>query len=202
MALPWTVDSALSPSLESLLYPIAAKPIRGRGSHGVKVCRNPAHQSAHSSALFKESPVAMLEEYLWGQKATVTVMPPFQDHPAYYELPLVVRFNHEDGIAPYNGVVVVTAKSRVLTPHEEAQNPRYQETSQQCEEFTEAKDSVFAIFDVNMKSNMTDPGRTGREDQASLTAMAASALGWDYPELLARMLKSARTLQDLRSLDI
>ncbi|KIW27833.1 uncharacterized protein PV07_07534 [Cladophialophora immunda] len=215
----WTLNSTSSLSLETLPYPIVAKPIRGRGSHGVKVCRNPPDLSAHLSALFKESPIAMLEEYLCGQEATVTVMPPSEDHPDYYALPLVVRFNHEDGIAPYNGVVAVTANSRVLTPHEEARNPRYQETSKECEDvarllrvtapiridvrqFTEATASKFAIFDVNMKPNMTGPGRPGRENQASLTAMAAGALGWDYSELLVRMLKSARKLQDLRQMDI
>ncbi|KIY03280.1 uncharacterized protein Z520_01747 [Fonsecaea multimorphosa CBS 102226] len=215
----WTLDSTSSLSLETLPYPIVAKPIRGRGSHGVKVCRNSSDLSAHLSVLFKESPIAMAEEYLSGQEATITVMPPSEDREGYYALPLVVRFNHQDGIAPYNGVVAVTANSKALTPHEAAANPRYQEISKECEEvarllrvtapiridvrqLTEATDSQFAIFDVNMKPNMTGPGRPGREDQASLTAMAASALGWDYPELLVKMLKSARTLQDLRQMDV
>lgn len=45
---------------------------------------------------------------------------------------------------------------------------------------------------------MTGPGRPGREDQASLTAMAAASLGWDYPRLLEEILKSAATLHALR----
>ncbi|OAP65538.1 hypothetical protein AYL99_01510 [Fonsecaea erecta] len=215
----WIIDSASSLSFENFPYPIVAKPIRGRGSHGVKVCHSPSDLSTHLTALLKESPIVMLEEYLCGQEATVTVMPPCEGHAGYYALPLVVRFNHEDGIAPYNGVVAVTANSRVLTPHEQDQNPRYQGISKECEEvarllrvtapiridvrqFTETTDSKFAIFDVNMKPNMTGPGRPGREDQASLTAIAAAALGWDYPELLVRILKSARTLQDLRQMDV
>ena len=48
---------------------------------------------------------------------------------------------------------------------------------------------------------MTGPGRPGREDQASLTLIAASALGWDYKELLLRILKSAPTLKILRGLE-
>lgn len=47
---------------------------------------------------------------------------------------------------------------------------------------------------------MTGPGRPGREDQASLTALAASEYGWDYPTLLSRILESSSTLQDLRSI--
>ena len=46
---------------------------------------------------------------------------------------------------------------------------------------------------------MTGPGRPGREDQASLTAMAAQVLGWDYPRLLVHILNSAQTLEHLRN---
>jgi len=46
---------------------------------------------------------------------------------------------------------------------------------------------------------MTGPGRPGRENQASLTAMAADALGWDYPALLRHMLDSASSLEKLRT---
>ena len=161
----------------------------------------------------------MLEEYLSGQEATVTVMPPSEDHPEYRALPLVVQFNHEDGIAPYNGIVAVTANSKVLTPEEQALNPQYAEINKECEEaarllrvtasiridvrqFSPETDSLFALFDVNMKPNMTGPGRPGREDQASLTAMAAGGLGWDYAGLLTRMLKSARKLRTLRNMEI
>ena len=46
---------------------------------------------------------------------------------------------------------------------------------------------------------MTGPGRPGREDQSSLTALAASALGWSYADLLQNMLQSACTIEDLRN---
>lgn len=45
---------------------------------------------------------------------------------------------------------------------------------------------------------MTGPGRPGREDQASLTAMAAEAHGWSYSELLREILSSASSLRELR----
>lgn len=47
---------------------------------------------------------------------------------------------------------------------------------------------------------MTGPGRPGRENQASLTAMAAAAVGWTYPTLLQKMLATACTLEKLRML--
>lgn len=47
--------------------------------------------------------------------------------------------------------------------------------------------------------NMTGPGRPGRERQASLTALAAAGLGWDYPTLLLKMLESSTPLHDLRN---
>jgi len=49
---------------------------------------------------------------------------------------------------------------------------------------------------------MTGPGRPGREDQASLTAMAAMGLGWDYPTLLTKILDSAKTLKELREMSL
>jgi hypothetical protein len=47
---------------------------------------------------------------------------------------------------------------------------------------------------------MTGPGRPGREEQASLTALAAAPLGWDYPRLLLEMLSTAVPLQRMRDL--
>lgn len=51
---------------------------------------------------------------------------------------------------------------------------------------------------------MTGPGRPGREDQASLTALAAAGPGWDYGRLLREMLGTAVSLGELssRSVDV
>lgn len=46
---------------------------------------------------------------------------------------------------------------------------------------------------------MTGPGRPGREDQASLTLLAAEALGWDFLHLLKETLKTSQTLGGLRA---
>jgi hypothetical protein len=40
----------------------------------------------------------------------------------------------------------------------------------------------------------------GREDQASLTALAAAKLGWQYPRLLLEMLSTAVPLQQMRDI--
>lgn len=59
------------------------------------------------------------------------------------------------------------------------------------------------MFRVSKKSqNMTGPGRPGREDQASLTAIAAKALGWNYDKLLQEILASASTLRTMRDVEI
>ncbi|KAI3528316.1 fungal specific transcription factor domain-containing protein [Colletotrichum filicis] len=216
----WTIhsDPAVATKIEQLQlpFPIVAKPIRGRGSHGVRVCQNIEDLIAHTKVLFQESPSIMLEEYLSGEEATITVMPPNGEKKDYWSLPIVTRFNHQDGIAPYNGVVAVTANSRVITAKEE-EDPAYGRISRECEaaaralgvaapiridvrRFSERPGSDFALFDVNMKPNMTGPGRPGRDDQASLTLLAAEALGWDYPELLRQVLNTSSTLKTLRGL--
>lgn len=72
----------------------------------------------------------ILEEYLPGEEVTITVMPPGRylfpstategdkheerEYNEYWALPAVGRFNHHDGVAPYNGVVAVTQNSKLL----------------------------------------------------------------------------------------
>ncbi len=49
---------------------------------------------------------------------------------------------------------------------------------------------------------MTGPGRPGREDQASLTALAAKGVGVDYRQLLMEIVESAKTLRQLRDMEV
>lgn len=220
----------------NLAFPIVAKPCRGRGSAGVRLCRTAAELAQHVGSLYQDSSVVMLEEFLQGEEATVTVMPPSSSTTDYWALPVVTRFNHEDGIAPYNGNVAVTLNSRAVSAEDFAADGAYAEVARQCEGVArllrvtapiridvrrrgDERGSEFVLFDVNMKpvsgvvsvfwrdvladagsQNMTGPGRPGREEQASLTALAAAQLGWDYSRLLLEMLSTAVPLQRLLEL--
>ncbi|KAJ5317081.1 hypothetical protein PENANT_c029G05539 [Penicillium antarcticum] len=162
-------------------YPIVGKPVRGRGSHGVK--------------------------------ATITAMSPYPESCGYWAMAPVMRFNHDNGIAPYNETVAVTDNSRVIS-NELADDPAYGMIIRQCERVASLIKATapiridirrfrpeageFAIFDVNMKPNMIGPGRPARKDQASSTAMAATACGWDYTRLLQEILKGASALETFR----
>ncbi|GAQ02689.1 hypothetical protein ALT_0010 [Aspergillus lentulus] len=193
-------------------FPVVGKPVRGRGSHGVKLCHDPAQLKQHVETLLEESPLVMVEEYLTGEEATITVMPPSPERREYWSMPPVTRFNHADGIAPYSGVTAVTANSRAVT-EKEMEDPAYgtiMEESKKVAQLIRAtapirvdvrrfsESSNFALFDINMKPNMTGPGRPGREDQASLTAIAAAAMGWDYGTLLQKILAGAQPLSVFR----
>lgn len=168
----WTVDLGTDPRpyllKQDLPFPIVGKPIRGRGSQGVKVCYSFDELYDHLRVLSQDSSMVMLEEYLSGEEATVTVMPPSEEHPDYWPTPIVTRFNHEGGIAPYNGVVAVTANSRVLIPEEAKKDERYEQAAKECVEvakllrvtapiridirrFNKDPGSQFALFDINMK---------------------------------------------------
>ncbi|KAH8689584.1 hypothetical protein BGW36DRAFT_391167 [Talaromyces proteolyticus] len=211
----WMVTSENLPEVIQKIhkYPIVGKPVRGRGSHGVKVCHNPLQLQNHVESLLSESPVVMLEEFLAGEEATITVMPPTPTLPLYWSMVPVRRLNHDNGIAPYNGVVAVAANSRVVSD-DEFKDPAYENIMRQCEAVAEIiratapirvdvrrfkEGSEFALFDINMKPNMTGPGRPGRDDQASLTAIAAAAMGWDYGTLLQNILEGAQPLNAFRS---
>ncbi|KAF4547591.1 O-methyltransferase domain-containing protein 5 [Elsinoe fawcettii] len=209
-------DSMRAARLE---FPIVAKPIRGRGSHGVKVCRSMDTLVSHASEILAESPRILLEQFLSGTEGTITVMPPTSERPEYWAMPVVVRFNHMEDIAPYNGVVAVAANSKVPTAEEIQDDPALARVSRECEKVAELLQfkapiridirrlskvprAPFALFDVNAKPNMTVPGRPGRDDQASLLAIAATALGWDSTRLLLEILKTATPLSALRKIDL
>lgn len=182
-----------------MTFPVVAKPVRGRGSHGVKVCRDRAELEEHlKGMLLVEDRIAMVEEFLRGEEATITVMPPShhsrpsscprsslaaldadkrlnQSHSqgaggskGYWSLPVVTRFNHADGIAPYSGAVAVSANSRALSRDEQDRDPAYGEICRECERvaallgvtapirvdvrrFGGDGGERFAVFDVNMK---------------------------------------------------
>lgn len=152
---------------QSLHYPLVGKPVRGRGSHGVKLCKDEETLRGHAQSLLNESSKIIVEEYLDGEEATVTVMPPSGSKPeGYWALPVVTRFNHSDGIAPYNGSVAVTANSRVVQKTEYIADPAYEQAARECEEVAALlkatapiridirrfkEGSKFALFDVNMK---------------------------------------------------
>lgn len=49
----------------------------------------------------------------------------------------------------------------------------------------------YLVFDLNMKPNMAGKGRPGRDDQDSLSGIAARGIGWDYKDLLEAMLSQS-----------
>lgn len=168
----WTVNLCTDPRSfllkECLPYPIVGKPIRGRGSQGVKVCYCFDELYNHLRTLSQDASIVMLEEYLSGEEATVTIMPPSREHPEYWAMPIVTRFNHEAGVAPYSGAVAVTANSRVLMPEEIEKDERYEQAAKECVEvakllrvtapiridirrFNRDLGSQFALFDINLK---------------------------------------------------
>ncbi|WP_413294748.1 ATP-grasp domain-containing protein [Bdellovibrio sp. HCB185ZH] len=199
----------------NLATPMMIKPIRGRGSQGVEVVKElPALKALvekwKASGEFGDA--LMAEEFLPGEEITITVMPAgtyrIQGETVVkgspWALPPVRRVNHIDGVAPYNGVVAVTANSVLLSPVE-AQEPSIQSAIRSCEragtlleihapiriDCRQNSAREYLLFDLNMKPNMTGPGRPGRDNQDSLSAIAARGIGWDYKDLLLAMLEQA-----------
>jgi len=196
-----------------LAFPLIIKPVRGRGSQGVTLVRDLPELQRASGALLDGGAFGnalIVEQFLDGQELTLTVLPRQDDLPAHLNsdaasaLPPVRRFNHDNGVAPYNGAVAVTQNSVALTP-EETEAPAVRALIADClraYELVGARAPIridcradatgrYRLFDLNMKPNMTGAGRPGREDQDSLTAIAARAVGWSYADLLARMTSAA-----------
>jgi carbamoylphosphate synthase large subunit len=105
--------------LEQMGLPLIAKPIRGRGSHGVTLVTTLEELDKAVEGLLEESDRVLVEEYLAGEEITITVMPPGEydvgtmslvnemmrkadcqnlgSKPSHWSLPVVTRFNHSNG---------------------------------------------------------------------------------------------------------
>ncbi|WP_075344634.1 ATP-grasp domain-containing protein [Tenacibaculum agarivorans] len=198
--------------LLELEFPLVLKPIRGRGSQGVTKINNRNELIENLTKMFSESSygnAAYVEQYLNGQEITITVMPQgnytINNNEKYFNrpwcLPAVKRFNHNNGIAPYNGIVAVMENSEVLSDNE-LHTTEIQEVYEHCVKSAELigikapiridcranEQGKYFLFDLNMKPNMTGPSRTHRVNQDSLTLLSARKIGWDYFDLLNNML--------------
>ncbi|MBN9295763.1 MAG: ATP-grasp domain-containing protein [Filimonas sp.] len=193
-------------------FPVVVKPILGRGSEGVTVVKNDAALKDVLTKAFRQNKYGdtlYVEEFLPGEELTVAVMPPGKYiiageeivHNEYWYLPPVKRFNHVDGIAPYNGTVAVVDNSCVLDDAV-AHSPAISKLCHQCviaAKLVEARAPIrvdcrsdfmgsFYLFDLNMKPNMTGASRPHRGDQDSLIMLAARKAGWTYADLLLNIL--------------
>ena len=208
-----------------LRFPLVVKPIRGRGSEGVCKVASLTELRHHADTLLSARDVGgharygdrlMLERFLSGTELTLTMMPPgtylldgaertFAQH---WPLPAMRRFNHQDGIAPYNGVVAVVRNS-VRVSEAERREPALQRLEAWCSvaagevqarapiriDCRSTEDGEFFLFDLNMKPNLTGAGRPGRDEQDSLSTLAAAGVGWSYAQLLLNMLHQAWRLE-------
>ena len=198
-------------------FPLIVKPVRGRGSQGVTLVENLGALSDAATALIEAATfgdILMVEEFLGGDEMTVTILPPTSPRPdgsrapTHWALPPVYRFDQRGGVAPYNGDVPVTANSIAIAP-ERLLEPAIVAMIDSCVTAAALVDArtairidcradrhgLFKLFDLNMKPNMTGPGRPGREDQDSLSAIAARAVGWGYVDLLLAMFAAKWTFQ-------
>ncbi len=201
-----------SASKQQLIFPIVIKPIRGRGSQGV-VRVNDKNSLIEQLIKYSQEKTygqaVYIEKFLSGRETTFTVMPPGkylihgrkERRDQYWCLPAVVRFNHQDGVAPYNGVVAVVENSKVLAD-EQLNAASMIKLKLQCEKaatLVQARAPIRIdcradekghdyLFDLNMKPNMTGPSRPHRLNQDSLTMIAARKIGWGYQDLIANIL--------------
>lgn len=154
----------------------------------------------------------IVEQYLPGEELAIAVMPPgeyrMQDRAqamqSHWSLPAVCRCRHEDGVAPYDDAAPLAGNSKPLD-RDEQQRPALRKLMDQCARAGALVDSRapiridcradeqgnYHLFDLNMKPNLTGPGRPDRNDRDSLIAMAARAAGWSYTDLLLNMLAQA-----------
>lgn len=195
-----------------LNYPIVLKPVRGRGSQGVIVVKNSEEYyegvvDLINAEIYGDKIIA--EEFLPGKEITITIMPPGvynvnnerKEKIKHWALPIVERYNHENNIAPYNGIVAVVNNSKILSTKEQ-KSEEIHNISRKCEfaagiigarapiriDCRKNKDGQYNLFDLNLKPNMTGASRPHRYNQDSLTMIASKAIGWKYTDLIHNIL--------------
>lgn len=196
----------------NLEFPIVLKPVRGRGSQGVMVVYDKKEFDEGVLKLISSKIYGtkiMMEEFLPGREITLTIMSPGNyiiknnnvEKKSHWALPAVERFNHENGVAPYNGIVAVINNSKILL-EEGLNSAEIRSITKKCEtaakivgakapiriDCRKNKNGEYYIFDLNMKPNMTGASREHRKNQDSLTMIAAKNIGWNYPELIQNIL--------------
>ncbi len=196
-------------------FPLVVKPLRGRGSQGVFLIKNKKELDDKLKVFFSNSDYGnsvYVEDYLSGQEVTITVMPAGVYHINNQAkkilkpwcLPAVKRFNHNNGIAPYNGNVAVMENSEVLE-NSELNSEAILTAYQNCESAAKLlnikapiridcranEKGEYFLFDLNMKPNMTGPSRPQRKNQESLSLLAAKKIEWSYFDLLKNMLNQS-----------
>ncbi|GFE74451.1 biotin carboxylase [Novosphingobium sp. TCA1] len=201
------LDAQLAPFADRT--PLVVKPLRGRGSQGVSVARTTEQLAAQVRDLAESrrfGAAIMLEQFLPGQEITITVMPAAcrEGAASPFALPPVRRFDQHGDVAPYNGDVPVSRNSAAMTP-EECADPAVTAVTAACEQaaaLLEIRGTMridcradaegrYFLFDVNAKPNLTGSGRPGREDEDSLSTIAAAACGWTYSDFLLAAARGA-----------
>jgi len=203
-------------------FPMIVKPVRGRGSQVLTLVESLYALRGAATALIAAATfgdMLMVKEFLAGDEMTVTLMPSASPRPdgsraqTHWAMPPVYRFDQCGGVAPYNGDVQVTANSIAITP-ERLLDPGIVAMIDSCVSAAALvdarttiridcradRDGTSRLFDLNMKLNMTGPGRPGREDQDCLSAIAARANGWSYADLLQAMLAAKWRIEPLTGL--
>ena len=202
-------------------FPMVLKPVRGRGSQGVVLVHNERELREEFTKLItskKYGKKAIIETFLPGKEITITIMPPGNyiirnervEKKSHWSLPPVERFNHIEGIVPYNGVIAVVNNSKKI-PNNNESIKELNEISKWCElagkiigarapiriDCRKNSVGVYQIFDLNMKPNMTGASRPHRKDQDSLTMIAATGVGWGYSDLIFNILSQYWALDSL-----
>jgi hypothetical protein len=206
------IETAVSQN--GLTFPVIVKPVRGRGSAGVKVVDSveeaTEHIESHVGPKFGNK--FLIEEYLSGRELAVTVMPPgtyetadgVRAEATHFALPAIERTGHHGGVMPFSGVVPIQSNSKPAG--DDAQLREFAQHAVRVAQLLKATapiridcradaNGVIKAIDINMKPSMTGPGRPGREQMINLSALAAGEIGWNYTEMLAAIAVNAAPIQ-------
>jgi D-alanine-D-alanine ligase len=176
----WIVERNDLDILRKITLPAIIKPVRGRGSQGVKLCNTQDELEHNARKLWETGDRVVIEQYCSGEEVTVTVLPPgTYDAPVgikgkHWALPVVRRFDHTSGIMPYSGGVPVTTNSALVPLDEAAADPEYDRLLKRCELVGQALGTLATIRIDARRRGKTTSGEYPAVSEISYTVIYCS----------------------------
>ncbi|TAK71989.1 MAG: ATP-grasp domain-containing protein [Gammaproteobacteria bacterium] len=203
-----------------MMFPLVVKPIRGRGSEGVKKVNDLDElitailyvfnkKFVHNNQELKRFGNAVLvEEYLSGSELTITVLPPglyridgrIQHKGDFWTLMPFYRVGHEHGILPSISTLPPIQNVRAATKNDKFLNVIMQEAVDLARavkiysplriDCRQDNSGYYRIFDINIKPAITASNRVGDPCKQSIVELASKYSLLNFADLISGIIYS------------
>ena len=199
----------------NMKFPVIVKPIRGRGSEGIRKVNDfteledAVHYIFQKKFIFKNNEffrfgqAALLEEHLPGNEITITILPKgfyrqnggWLHNSGCWTLKTLCRFGHKNGILPSISDVPPEKNVECLKECNEASKKILYESKRLADglkiysplriDCRKNSDGIYRMFDINVKPSLTTSLRTNNLNKRSIVEISASHSGMSFTDVVS-----------------